>query len=232
MTWWKKGLIGILIFIVLLLGGLAFLVGTTSGLHLVLNSAARWVPGLAIQQVDGGWRNLTLKGVKYEMPGVAVSAGEFHLALQLGCLKQSAFCINDLALKDVDVVVDSSKLSPAAEQPEQQQSSGHFSTPYPLTLKRIALHNINVKIDDTAVSLADFTSGVAWQGRSLTLTPTHIQGLLIALPKAAKVDVLKRRSSAISSFRRLGAMMMPDSSGVRARDDVRTGPEAQLNRTA
>ncbi|KQN57908.1 MULTISPECIES: translocation/assembly module TamB domain-containing protein [unclassified Erwinia] len=187
MKWWKKGLTGILIFIVLLLGGVAFLIGTTSGLHLVLNSAARWVPGLAIQQVDGGWRNLTLKGVKYEMPGVAVSAGEFHLAVQLSCLKNSAFCINDLSLKDVNVVVDSSKLSPAAEQPEEQQSSGDFSTPYPLSLKRIALHNINVKIDDTAVSLADFTSGMSWQGRSLTLTPTHIQGLLIALPKAAIV---------------------------------------------
>ncbi|QUG77328.1 translocation and assembly module TamB [Erwinia sp. E602] len=187
MKWWKKGLTGILIFIVLLLGGVAFLIGTTSGLHLVLNSAARWVPGLAIQQVDGGWRNLTLKGVKYEMPGVAVSAGEFHLAVQLSCLKNSAFCINDLSLKDVNVVVDSSKLSPAAEQPEEQQSSGDFSTPYPLSLKRIALHNINVRIDDTAVSLADFTSGMSWQGRSLTLTPTHIQGLLIALPKAAIV---------------------------------------------
>ncbi|ADP10259.1 conserved uncharacterized protein YtfN [Erwinia sp. Ejp617] len=188
MKWWKKGLIGILIFIVLLLGGIAFLLGTTTGLHLVLNSAARWVPGLDIQQVDGGWRNLTLKGISYKMPGVTVEAGEFHLALRLGCLKQSAFCINDLALKDVNVVVDSKKMPPAAEPPVKEESStGEISTPYPLTLSRLALHNINVKIDDTAISLADFTSGLHWQERALTLTPTHIQGLLMALPKAAQV---------------------------------------------
>ena len=70
-----------------LLGGVLFLVGTTPGLHLLLNGAARWVPWFSIKQVDGGWRNLTLKDVQYEMPGVTVSAGEFHLAVQLGCLK-------------------------------------------------------------------------------------------------------------------------------------------------
>jgi len=188
MKWWKKGLIGIGVFVVLLLGGVAFLLGTTTGLHLVLNGAARWVPGLDIQQVDGGWRNLTVKGLKYEMPGVTVNAGEFHLALKLSCLKESAFCVNDLSLKDVNVVVDSKKMAPAATPPvEEESSSGEISNPYPLTLSRLALHNINLKIDDTAISLADFTSGMHWQERSLTLTPTHIQGLLIALPKAAKV---------------------------------------------
>ena len=187
MKWWKKGLIGILIFIVLLLGSIAFLIGTTSGLHLVLNSAARWVPGLEIQQVDGGWRNLTLKGVKYEMPGVTVNAGEFHLAVRLSCLRDSAFCINDLSLKDVNVAVDSKQLAPATEPPVEESGTGDLSTPYPLTLSRLALHNINLKIDDTAISLADFTSGMAWHGRKMTLTPTHIQGLLIALPKAVDV---------------------------------------------
>ncbi|WP_034944499.1 autotransporter assembly complex protein TamB [Erwinia oleae] len=188
MSLWKKVLIGILIFLLLLLGGVAFLIGTTTGLHLVLNGATRWVPGLAIKQVQGGWRDLRLTGVQYEMPGVTVNAGEFHLALQPGCLKSRALCVNDLSLKDVNVVVDSKKMAPAGEKPvEEDGASGELSTPYPITLRNLALHNINVKVDDTAISLADFTSGMQWQGRALTLSPTHIQGLLIALPKAAKV---------------------------------------------
>ncbi|KGT94350.1 translocation and assembly module TamB [Erwinia typographi] len=188
MSRWKKVLLGILIFLLLLLGGIAFLIGTTTGLHLLLNGASRWVPGLEIKQVDGGWRNLTLKGVQYEMPGVAVNAGELHLAVQLSCLKDSAFCVNDLSLKDVNVVVDSKKMTPAAPAPvEEEPSSGDLSTPYPISLRQLALHNINVKVDDTAISLADFTTGISWQGRAMTLSPTHIQGLLVALPKAAKV---------------------------------------------
>lgn len=188
MSRWKKVLIGILIFIVLLLGGIAFLIGTTTGLHLVLNGASRWVPGLEIKQVEGGWRNLTLKNIQYEMPGVTVNAGEFHLSVALGCLKNSAFCINDIALKEVHVAVDSSKMTPAVETPvEEESSTGDLSTPYPITLSKLSLHNINVNIDGTAISLADFTTGMHWQERALTLTPTQIQGLLIALPKAATV---------------------------------------------
>ena len=165
MSRWKKVLIGMLIFLMVLLGGIAFLIGTTPGLHLLLNGAARWVPGLEIKQVEGGWRNLTLTGVQYEMPGVTVNAGEFHLAVQLGCLRHSAFCVNDLSLKDVNVVVDSKKMAPAAPAPaEDEPSSGDLSTPYPITLRQLALHNINVKVDDTAISLADFTSGMQLAG--------------------------------------------------------------------
>ena len=86
MKLWKKVLIGIGIFLVLLLGSIAFLVGTTPGLHLLLKGADSWVTGLSINQEEGGWRDLTLSGVKYEMPGVSVDAGRFHLALNLNCL--------------------------------------------------------------------------------------------------------------------------------------------------
>ncbi|PCO16550.1 hypothetical protein CQA18_27300, partial [Enterobacter hormaechei] len=53
---------------------------------------ARWVPGLEIAGVSGGWRDLTLKGVKYQMPGVTVNAGQFHLSLDLSCFKRSSLC--------------------------------------------------------------------------------------------------------------------------------------------
>ncbi|MBA2816448.1 autotransporter assembly complex protein TamB [Candidatus Pantoea persica] len=186
MKLWKKVLIGIVIF--MLLGCVAFLIGTTPGLHLVLNGAARWVPGLSIKQVEGGWRNLTVSGLRYEMPGVSVDAGTFHLAVDLNCLLHSSVCVNDIALKDVSVVVDSKKMAPAQEAPpEEEGGSGDFSTPYPITLHHLGLHNINVKIDDTAVSLLDFTTGLQWRERALTLNPIHIQSLLVALPKAAQV---------------------------------------------
>ena len=78
MTLWKKISLGVLIFVLVLVGAVGFLVGTTTGLHLLFNAANRWVPGLEIGQVTGGWRDLTLKKVRYTQPGVAVDAGEFH----------------------------------------------------------------------------------------------------------------------------------------------------------
>lgn len=66
MSLWKKISLGVLIFILLLLGTVAFLVGTTSGLHLIFKAANRWVPGLEIGQVTGGWRDLSLKNIRYD----------------------------------------------------------------------------------------------------------------------------------------------------------------------
>ncbi|WOI98045.1 autotransporter assembly complex protein TamB [Citrobacter koseri] len=188
MSLWKKISLGVLIFILLLLGSVAFLVGTTTGLHLVFNVANRWVPGLEIGQVTGGWRDLSLKNIRYDQPGVAVNAGEIHLAVKLGCLWDSSLCVNDLSLKDINVAIDSKKMPPS-EPVEEEEDSGplNLSTPYPITLSRVALSNINLKIDDTTVSVMDFTSGLNWQEKTLTLKPTSLQGLLIALPKVAEV---------------------------------------------
>jgi Uncharacterized protein conserved in bacteria len=188
MSLWKKISLGVLIFIVLLLGTVAFLVGTTSGLHLLFKAANRWVPGLEIGQVTGGWRGLTLKNVRYDQPGVAVNAGEFHFALKTQCLWDSSLCVNDISLRDVNVAIDSSKMPPAAPAVEEEDSGPlNLSTPYPITLSRVALNNVNIKIDDTTVSVMDFTTGMNWQEKNLTLTPTTLQGLLIALPKVADV---------------------------------------------
>ncbi len=109
MSLWKKISLGVLIFIVVLLASVAFLVGTTTGLHLVFGAANRWVPGLDIGQVTGGWRDLSLKNIRYEQPGVAVNAGEIHLAVGLDCLWRSSLCVNDLALKDINVAIDRQK---------------------------------------------------------------------------------------------------------------------------
>lgn len=95
-------------FILLLLGTVAFLVGTTSGLHLIFKAANRWVPGLEIGQVTGGWRDLSLK-IFVMTNGVAVNAGEVHLAVGLNCLWDSSLCVNDLSLKNINVAIDSKR---------------------------------------------------------------------------------------------------------------------------
>lgn len=187
--WIKRLSIAFLLIILLLVGALAGLLGTTSGLHFVINSAARWVPGLDIASVSGGWRDLTLKGIQYQMPGVTVKAGQFHLSLQLSCLKRSELCINALTAQDIDVVVDTKAMPPAAPAPASTEPMGELSTPYPMTLRMLSLNNVKVTIDDTAISLDELRTGAHWQQRALALMPTKISGLLIALPKTVPAMV-------------------------------------------
>ncbi|MCV9878504.1 autotransporter assembly complex protein TamB [Brenneria izbisi] len=188
--WLKRLGIGISAFLLLSLISLVLLVGTTSGLHLLLNGAARFVPGLDIAQVSGGWRDLTLRQVSYHMPGVTVRAGEFHLSLATGCLRKSQLCINDLSAKDVDVTVDTTALPATETPPASGEPLTALSAPFPISLSQLTLDNVKITVDDTAISLASLRTGMQWRERALTLLPTKISALLVALPKTP-VDVLE-----------------------------------------
>ena len=187
MSRWKKISLAVLIVVLVLVGTVGFLVGTTPGLHLIFNAANRWVPGLNIGTVDGGWRNLTIKDLRYEQPGVNVKAGTVHLALDPGCLWDSSLCVNDFSLADADIAIDTSKMPPPAEVPEDDTAL-NLSTPYPLKLSHVGLKNISLSIDGTSVALSEFSSGLQWQDINLTLLPTTLQGLQIALPKTPVVE--------------------------------------------
>ncbi|WP_213990465.1 translocation/assembly module TamB domain-containing protein [Sodalis sp. dw_96] len=183
----KIGL-GVLAFILLLLGMVGFLIGTEGGLHLLINGAARWVPGLEIAHVSGGWRGLTVTGLQYRMPGVTVRAEQFHLSLDPACLRHSQLCLDTLSLRDVDIDVKTAALAPSPTgAAEPQNNSQTVSTPYPLILRHLALNNVRIRIDDTLVTLGSLESGMDFRANSLTVAPTHIAGLLVALPKAAEV---------------------------------------------
>lgn len=194
MSLWKKISLGVLVFLLLLFFCLGFLVETTTGLHLLFSAANRWVPGLEIGQVTGGWSDLTLQHIRYEQPGINVNAGRVHLAVKLTCLRDSSLCVNDISLSDINVVVDTQKMPPAAQVDEKQSGPLDLATPYPITLSRVELNNVNIKIDDTTMSVMDFTSGLNWQEKNLTLKPTLLQGLRIALPKVA--DVVQEKGAA------------------------------------
>ncbi|CAK9886142.1 MAG: Translocation and assembly module subunit TamB [Candidatus Erwinia impunctatus] len=189
MSRWKKVVIAILIVILVLLGSLFLLVATAPGLHLLLNNVPRWVPGLKIGEVEGGWRDLTLRDVSYTTPGVNVQAGEFHLSLRASCLIKSSFCLDDLALSRVNVVVDTQQLPSAAEAATPEPAAPvSLKTPWPVMLNQVKLNDVKVNVDGTSVTLSDFTSGAHWQGNAITLLPSHLQSLQVALPSPSEAE--------------------------------------------
>ncbi|WP_237385561.1 autotransporter assembly complex protein TamB [Xenorhabdus sp. Sc-CR9] len=182
MRWVKRISIVFLLIVSLVLMTIVGLVCTQTGLHFMINSAARWVPGLDIASVSGDWRDLTLKGVKYQMPGVNVSADNLHLSLQLSCLKHSHVCVNALTTEGVSVSVNTAELPPSEPSPQSEPLT-ELKTPYPISLDLLSLKNIHVKIDDIVIGLDEFKSGAQWREKQLILKPTEIRHLLVALPK-------------------------------------------------
>ncbi|WP_445495357.1 autotransporter assembly complex protein TamB [Photorhabdus sp. SF281] len=183
MRWIKKVSIAFLLIITLLVIAVAGLVGTQSGLHTMINSAVRWVPGLDITGVSGGWRDLTLKGIRYQMPGVDVNVNQLHLSLRLSCLKNSQLCINALTAEGVKVVINTKQLSPAREPSPESAPLTELETPYPILLNLLSVKNAAVTVDNRVFALDEFRTAAEWQQKALIFKPTKINGLLVGLPK-------------------------------------------------
>ncbi|NRN27413.1 autotransporter assembly complex protein TamB [Photorhabdus heterorhabditis] len=183
MRWIKKISIAFLLMVTLLVITVAGLIGTQSGLHFMINSAARWVPGLDIASVSGGWRDLTLKEVRYQVPGVDVNVDQFHLSLRLSCLKNSHLCINALTTEGVKVAINT-KQFPVSEEPSpESEPLTELRTPYPISLDLLSVKNATVTVDDMVIALDEFRTAAQWQQKVLTFKPTQINKLSVGLPK-------------------------------------------------
>ncbi|MGL5186977.1 MAG: translocation and assembly module TamB, partial [Plesiomonas shigelloides] len=180
----KKLSIGFLITLLVLIAALAGLLGTESGLRLLVNGANRWVPGLHIGEFSGNWgRGLHLQQVSFTMPGVDVAVDDALLQLQLGCLRRSEVCIRQVTVDKVRVAVDTALL-PASE-PTPSEPLTRLSTPYPLLLRLLQLNDVEVTVDSTRIALGHFTSGAQWRGVALSRQPTEFNDLAVILAAPA-----------------------------------------------
>lgn len=181
MKWLKWTALAVLLVLILIVAALSWVLGTQSGLHFALNSATRFVPGLESRSIDGDINNLTLAGVKYQMPGVDVDAEKLHLALRLGCLTSRELCIDDLSTENVIVNVDTSKMPPSEETPPSEPLT-ELNAPLTINLNQLQLTSTKVNVDGMAIDLEKFKTGIHWQQKALTLAPTDVINLAINLP--------------------------------------------------
>lgn len=110
---------------------IGWIVTTQSGLHFVLNTAVRWLPGLEIATISGGWNDLNLQGVRYQTKGINVDVDKFNLSLQVNCLKRFQLCVNNISTEGVNVKIDS-KAFPSAKEQASSKPLTKLSTPYPI----------------------------------------------------------------------------------------------------
>lgn len=177
----KKICLVFLLLVLFIFTLLVFLLNTTTGLHLMLNSATFLIPGLEISSVSGNLHNLTLKQLHYRISGINVSADELHISMDLSCLYNGKFCINDISLRETSVEVKTAELNlPALARKHDDKKDHHIIyAPYPLILRQLSINNIHIIVDTTVVKLNELNSGLMFDNNILTVTPTHITKLLI-----------------------------------------------------
>ena len=188
LKWLKWISISLLLILVLVVAILSWVLGTKSGLHFALNSATRFVPELTIESIEGDINDLTLSGIKYQMPGVNVNAGKLHLAVRLGCLTSRELCVDALTTDNVLVNVDTSQFPPSEETPPSEPLT-ELKAPLTIRLNQLSLVSTQVNVDGMAIDLAKFSTGITWEGNAVTVIPTDIIDLAINLPVTAEPEV-------------------------------------------
>ncbi len=219
----KHIFLGVMSILLLLIACVIFLLCTTKGIQMAINGASRWVPGLDIASVNGGWRGLSLKGIKYKTPGLIVNIREFYLSVDISCFKYRSLCINALSTQDVNITLNTKETGLSELYKKISDYSSHFSMPYPIILRLLTLYNVTINLDDMFISLPELRSGWKWQAHELILMPTNINSLFIALPKISKkiqiksiqpiITVIKNVTSNINKINKFAPQLREPSLG-------------------
>jgi len=154
---------------------------SAGGLHLIFNGMVRWVPGLQIGSVDGGWRNLTLKQLSYRAPGVSFQVKTFHFSLSPSCFIYSQVCINALVADDMSLDIDSHQLPAQIAPKKPATESSDFILPYPLKVNLLEINRLQVHVDGNAITLGQWRTAMDWQGNNVTILPTELTDLQVKL---------------------------------------------------
>lgn len=186
MSWVNKISLGVFLLLAVILVLVTLLVGTTTGLHLVLKLVSSSVPGLQISSVNGGWHNLILKQLHYQTPGITVNADELCLSVDLSYLRHLELCINNIILKDIYIRVKTAELMQSLPVKSYSKHKDYtISISYPLILQNLLLKNVQVTIDNTSITINNGYTGIDFRKNNLVVKPTHIIGLLVVLPKVS-----------------------------------------------
>lgn len=172
----------ILLFVVIATPVLFLLTG--NGQRTALNWAAELIDGLEIGQVEGSLQDgLTLHRAVYKMDGVDVNVGQAQLHIGFDCLRDKKACVENIALKDTSIVIDTEKLPPSKMKEEQER--GEFQLPLAVALKQLSADNLNVQVDDMDIHLTHFHSAIEGNETQFSLKPTELRGLTLSLAPQA-----------------------------------------------
>ncbi|VEI46160.1 Uncharacterised protein [Actinobacillus equuli] len=67
-----------------------------------------------------------------------------------------------------------------------------MNLPLGISAKKIALDNIQVKVDEMDITLTHFHSGISGKGRTVNLAPTELDGLTLSFAPASAEQAVEK----------------------------------------
>lgn len=167
------------LFLLLIVAFLAF-IATGKGQRTLLSQLDNGLEPLTLGKVEGSLQDgLVLSDARFVAEGVEVALGEAKLHLDFGCLLQGKACVEQVALSNAQVVVDTTKLPPSEAKPET--TSTEFNLPLGVELRNLSVDNFRLQVDQMDLTLNHFHSGIRGKEKDLELEATELNGLRLSL---------------------------------------------------
>ncbi|MDP8052348.1 translocation/assembly module TamB domain-containing protein [Pasteurella atlantica] len=181
------------LFAVLLIS-LTLVLSTGYGQRSIIQLVDKYLDELSIGSVSGNLQEgLKLKNAHFSMQGVNAKLEETQLKIKIGCLLERKLCVENITVKNPLIDIDTSQLT-TQQQPSKKEKKP-FELPLVISANQLAVENLLLNIDGTAISLKHLSSGIHGEGKNLQLAPTDLDHLDIILPQAVTSEQKNANSS-------------------------------------
>ncbi|BAO00261.1 hypothetical protein HHS_02910 [Candidatus Pantoea carbekii] len=205
MMLYKKVLIIISIFVLLLIFCIFFLISTTYGLNFLLKNIENCNVGFSVQKIKGKLSDFTLHGIQYNTPGITFYADHLHVTLSFSrLLYNSSLCISDISIHNVKVAVDAKKIINVYDNNQLKKDRNNnkkINICYPITLNHLKLHNLNLEFDNKQLYVFDLSTNINFQNHTVKISRTYLKNCFIFFPKKNKF--LNRKQIDLQSNKKL-----------------------------
>lgn len=168
----------------------AFVVATPSGRSLAAWAADRWVEGLSIGSIEGGWRDLRVRDVAWRSPGVAVRADALELSFDWRRLADREVSADRLGLDGVEVTLEPDEMPASESAPADPDAPLIPDLTLPDAVRRVRLGVLELKrvrfrMPGLDAGLGALEAGVSLEGGRLALSALRTKSLSVVTPQVS-----------------------------------------------
>lgn len=182
MSLYHKYLSRFLIFFSVLLVVFLFFIESSTGFKLIFNVTNHFFLGLKVEEISGNWRDFTLKNINHNTLKASIQANSIHVVIDVKSLFKVSTVFKNIEVKNLIISFKKNNNSYLAKK---EQYNNFFEknkyVKYPITFKNIHIDKIFFKTSKSDVLLSNFLTGIKLSSSNITIFPTYIDSIQVAL---------------------------------------------------
>lgn len=169
--WFGRSILVLLVLVLLIVGSVAFLLGTDTGFNTVTTQLSKRIDGLQLGNIDGNLaKGLVSDEVDFSNEAIAINARGLDSEWRLSCLRHREFCLDKIIIDELTVETFATETAPKEESTGPIQLPD-IKLPIDITADEILIRKLNFQApgDAPLQVLENIRLSARTQGSELTI---------------------------------------------------------------